>query len=29
MGVWVAKGLSVLDAVIDRGNIATLPMIAF
>jgi hypothetical protein len=28
-GVWVAKGLPVLEAVIDRGSIATLPMIAF
>jgi hypothetical protein len=29
IGVWVAKGLPVLEAVIDRGSIATLPMIAF
>jgi hypothetical protein len=28
-GDWVAKGLPVLEAVIDRGSIATLPMIAF
>jgi hypothetical protein len=27
--VWVAKGLPVLEAVIDRGSIATLPMVAF
>jgi hypothetical protein len=26
---WVAKGLPVLEAVIDRGSIATLLMIAF
>jgi len=29
IGVWVAKGPPVLEAVIDRGSIATLPMIAF
>jgi hypothetical protein len=29
IGVWVAKGLLVLEAVIDRGSIATLPMVAF
>jgi hypothetical protein len=29
IGVWVAKGLPVLEAVIDRGSIATLPMVAF
>ena len=29
IGVWVVKGLPVLEAVIDRGSIATLPMIAF
>jgi hypothetical protein len=29
IGVWVAKGLPVLEAVIDRGSIATLPTTAF
>jgi hypothetical protein len=29
IGVWVVKGLPVLEAVVDRGSIATLPMIAF
>jgi len=29
IGVWVAKGLPVLEAVIDRGSIAMLPMVAF
>jgi hypothetical protein len=29
IGFWVAKGLSVLEAVINRGSIATLPMVVF
>jgi hypothetical protein len=29
IGVWVAKGLPILEAIIDRGSVATLPMVAF
>ena len=29
IGVWVAKGLPVLEAIIERGSIATLPTVAF
>src|ERR1700747_852772 len=29
IGVWVAKGLPVLEAIIERGRIATLPTGAF
>jgi hypothetical protein len=29
VGVWVAKGLPVLEAIIERGRIATLPTVAF
>jgi hypothetical protein len=29
VGVWVAKGLPVLEAIIERGSIATLPTVAF
>jgi hypothetical protein len=29
IGVWGAKGLPILEAIIDRGSVATLPMVAF